>query len=71
MSTLDARVHDFLAHRRIAVAGVSRTKEDAANLIYRRFRDRGYQVFPPRGRRQTRVDAPVDGTRCQRVRGCR
>ncbi len=46
MSTLGARVNDFLAQRRIAVAGVSRTKQDAANLIYRRFRDRGYQVFP-------------------------
>ncbi len=46
MSTLGARVNDFLAQRRIAVAGVSRTKQDAANLIYRRLKSRGYQVFP-------------------------
>ena len=46
MSTLNARVSDFLAQRRVAVAGVSRTRQDAANLIYRRFKARGYQVFP-------------------------
>lgn len=46
MSTLNARASDFLAQRRVAVAGVSRTRQDAANLIYRRFKARGYQVFP-------------------------
>ncbi len=46
MSTLKARVDDFLGQRRIAVAGVSRTRQDAANLIYRRLKARGYQVFP-------------------------
>ncbi len=45
MSTLRAKVSDFLAQRRIAVAGVSRTRKDAANMIYRRFKARGYQVF--------------------------
>ena len=43
---LDAAVRAFLAHKRIAVAGVSRTEtNEAANLIYRRLRDRGYEVF--------------------------
>ncbi len=47
MAVLEETVKDFLAQRRIAVAGVSRTRKDAAgNLIYRRLRDRGYQVFP-------------------------
>ncbi len=47
MPTLSAKVGDFLAQRRVAVAGVSRTRQDAAgNLIYRRFKARGYQVFP-------------------------
>lgn len=46
MPTLAQRVNDFLAQRRVAVAGVSRTKQDAANLIYRRFKAKGYQVFP-------------------------
>jgi predicted CoA-binding protein len=39
-------VSDFLAQRRIAVAGVSRTSSQAANLIYRKLRGSGYEVFP-------------------------
>ncbi len=36
----------FLAHRRIAVTGVSRSGGDnAANGIYLRLRERGYEVF--------------------------
>ncbi|HET6947526.1 MAG TPA: CoA-binding protein [bacterium] len=47
MTTLSAKVGDFLSQRRVAVAGVSRTRQDAAaNLIYRRFKARGYEVFP-------------------------
>ena len=46
MSSLTEKVADFLAQPRIAVAGVSRTRQDAANLIYRRLKSRGYQVFP-------------------------
>lgn len=43
---LQATVREFLAHKRIAVAGVSRTEtNEAANLIYRKLRDSGYQVF--------------------------
>jgi predicted CoA-binding protein len=45
MSTLEAKVDDFLAQKRIAVAGVSRTKEAPANAIYRKLRDVGYKVF--------------------------
>lgn len=45
MSNLNAMADEFLAQRRIAVAGVSRTTEDAANLIYRKLRAKGYQVF--------------------------
>ena len=46
MLTLQQAVADFLAQKRIAVAGVSRTKEDAANGIFRKLRQAGYQVFP-------------------------
>jgi predicted CoA-binding protein len=46
MSTLKETVNDFLAQERIAVAGVSRSGDQAANLIYRKLRDAGYQVFP-------------------------
>jgi predicted CoA-binding protein len=43
--TINSLAKDFLAQKRIAVAGVSRTREDAANLIYRKLRGAGYQVF--------------------------
>ncbi len=46
MATLAAKAEVFLAQPRIAVAGVSRTRQNAANLIYRRLKARGYQVFP-------------------------
>ncbi len=40
-----AAAADFLAQRRIAVTGVSRSGGDhSGNAIYRRFRDRGYEV---------------------------
>ncbi len=45
MATLNELVEDFLAQKRIAVAGVSRSGEGTANLIYRKLRDSGYQVF--------------------------
>ncbi|MBL8118579.1 MAG: CoA-binding protein [Anaerolineae bacterium] len=44
-STLNTKVEDFLGQKRIAIVGVSR-QEGAANMIYRRFRDNGYEVFP-------------------------
>lgn len=37
---------EFLAHRRIAVTGVSRSPKDhGANVVFKRLRDRGYAVF--------------------------
>ena len=47
-ATLEVKVHDFLAQRRIAVAGVSRNKgqHPAGNLIYRRLKKTGHDVFP-------------------------
>jgi len=37
---------EFLSHKRIAVTGVSRTPADhGANVVYKRLRDRGYEVF--------------------------
>ena len=44
--TLQDAVKDFLAHRRIAVAGVSRDgKQQPANAIYRKLKAAGYEVF--------------------------
>ncbi len=45
MTTINELTTDFLAQKRIAVAGVSRTENDAANSIYRKLRDNGYTVF--------------------------
>jgi len=60
-TTLDARVHDFLAQKRIAVAGVSRddSHHPAANLIYRRLKTTGHDVFPVNPHMQT-----FEGERC-------
>jgi uncharacterized protein len=45
MSTLRQAADEFLAQQRIAVAGVSRDGKLPANLIYRRLRDTGHEVF--------------------------
>lgn len=45
MSNFNTLAQDFLAQKRIAVVGVSRTKQDAANAIYKTLRAKGYQVF--------------------------
>ena len=38
---------EFLAHKRVAVTGVSRhPKGHGANVVYQRLRTRGYDVFP-------------------------
>ena len=45
MARIDELAKDFLAQPRIAVAGVTRSREDAANLLYRKFKKAGKQVF--------------------------
>jgi hypothetical protein len=45
MPTLKESVDDFLAQKRIAVVGVSRSGRQAANTVYRKLRGAGYQVF--------------------------
>ncbi|HEY7193519.1 MAG TPA: CoA-binding protein [Gemmatimonadales bacterium] len=46
-TTLEAKVDDFLAQKRIAVAGVSRSKRNhpAGNLIFQRLKKTGHDVF--------------------------
>jgi predicted CoA-binding protein len=46
MSTLREAADEFLAQRRIAVAGVSRDTKQPANLVYRRLRDTGHEACP-------------------------
>jgi predicted CoA-binding protein len=60
-TTLDTKVHDCLAQKRIAVAGVSRNKGDhpVGNLIYRRLKTTGHDVFAVNPHMQT-----FEGDRC-------
>ncbi len=46
MSTVSELDRDFLSQKRIAVAGVSRSPDQAANAVYRKLRGAGYEVFP-------------------------
>jgi predicted CoA-binding protein len=59
--TRDVKVNDFLAQKRIAVAGVSRadSHHPSANLIYRRLKNTGHEMFPVNPHLQT-----FDGDRC-------
>src|SRR5512143_506244 len=61
LTTLEAKVNDFLGQKRIAVAGVSRNQSlhPAANLIYRRLKKTGHDVFAVNPHMQT-----FDGDRC-------
>jgi predicted CoA-binding protein len=46
MLTITQAASEFLANKRIAVTGVSRTPgSHGSNVVYQRLRDRGYQVF--------------------------
>ena len=60
-TTLEIKAHDFLAQKRIAVAGVSRdnSRHPTANLIYRRLKSDGRSVFPVNPHMQT-----FEGDRC-------
>lgn len=59
--TLDMKVNDFLAQKRIAVAGVSRddSRHPSANLIYQRLKKTGHDVFAVNPHLQT-----FEGERC-------
>jgi len=83
MQTINDAATAFLAHERIAVTGVSRTpKTHGSNTVYKRLRDRGYQVFavnpnadqvegdpsyPTLGSIPGGVEAVVIGTRPERA----
>jgi predicted CoA-binding protein len=59
MHTLKEAAQEFLVQKRIAVAGVSRKGDTAANAIYKKLRDSGYEVFPVNPNA-----AEVEGDRC-------
>ena len=46
MKPIKEAATEFLAHKRIAVTGVSRHPDShGSNVVYQRLRDRGYEVF--------------------------
>jgi uncharacterized protein len=46
MQKIKDAASEFLAHKRVAVTGVSRSSKDhGANVVYQRLRSRGYEVF--------------------------
>ena len=46
MSKIKDAATEFLSSKRVAVTGVSRTPKDhGSNIVYKRLRDRGYEVF--------------------------
>ncbi len=60
MSTIKEAAGEFLAHKRVAVTGVSRNPQaHASNAVYQRLRARGYQVFAV----NPSVDQ-IEGDRC-------
>ena len=59
MTTLAEQVEDFLAQKRIAVAGVSRDRNQPANAIFRKLRDSGHEVFATNPKTQK-----VEGAAC-------
>ncbi len=60
-ATLEMKVNDFLAQKRIAVAGVSRNNSHhpTGNLIYKRLKRAGHDVFPVNPHMQA-----FEGDRC-------
>lgn len=59
MADVPETVTEFLSAKRIAVAGVSRNRNQPANLIFRRLRDTGHDVVPVNPR-----TVEVEGVRC-------
>lgn len=57
-TTVQEAASAFLAKKRIAVTGVSReAKQHGSNTVFKRLRDRGYEVFPVNPNADTVEDA--------------
>jgi uncharacterized protein len=60
MQRIKDAASEFLAHRRVAVTGVSRQPAShGSNVVYKRLRDRGYEVFAVNPNAEE-----VEGDRC-------
>ncbi|WP_062287393.1 CoA-binding protein [Demequina phytophila] len=60
MTAIKDAAEAFLAHKRIAVTGVSRTPgTHGSNNVYQRLRERGYEAFAINPNAETIEDAPA------------
>jgi uncharacterized protein len=59
MARMPSSVAEFLSGKRFAVAGVSRNPQQTANLIFRKLRGSGFEVFPVNP-----SATEVDGVQC-------
>ena len=60
MQKIKAAATEFLISQRVAVTGVSRRPKDhGSNVVYKRFRERGYEVFAVNPNAEE-----VEGDRC-------
>jgi predicted CoA-binding protein len=60
MQKIKEAASEFLSHNRVAVTGVSRhPKDHGSNVVYKRLRDRGYEVFAVNPNAEE-----VEGDRC-------
>jgi uncharacterized protein len=60
MQKIRAAASEFLANKRVAVTGVSRQPKDhGSNVVYKRLRERGYEVFAVNPNAEE-----VEGDRC-------
>lgn len=59
MEKIDDLAREFLSQQRIAVAGISRSGNDAGTMIFRKLKETGHTVFPvnPQARE-------IDGESC-------
>lgn len=66
MQTMKEAIAEFLASKRLAVTGVSREpKGHGSNVVYKRLRERGYDVFAvnPNPKRSKAIAATTTCTR--------
>ncbi len=69
MPTLKEAATEFLAQRCIAVAGVSRDPKQTANLIYKKLRATGYQVFAVNPKATTPLEGDASFTSLRAIPG--
>jgi predicted CoA-binding protein len=64
MSSIKDAAAEFLAHKRVAVTGVSRKPENhGSNVVYKRLREPGYEVFAVNPNAEVEGDPSYDDLR--------